>query len=137
MEELPQWKIALWVALGGALGALGRYFTTVGITHWLGKAWPFGTLTVNLLGCVVLGLMAGLDLANEGLIHPALKALVMVGFLGAFTTFSTFSLEGARLLRESPSMTPGLLYMGLSVVLGLALAWLSLRLGLNLGSQGA
>ena len=87
---------ALAVAIGGALGALSRY----GLGTWvqgLGRtAFPFGTLTVNLLGCFLLG--AVLPLLDPARAPDWVRRFVTVGALGAFTTFSTFSLEAIALL---------------------------------------
>lgn len=122
MTELSTWRVLMLVGCGGALGALARFGTGVGVGMILGKAWPFGTLAANLLGCAALGVMAGWDVHHDA-VGPFWRALVMTGFLGAFTTYSTFSVETVRLLRESPSLTPGLLYIGVSLALGLLVAY--------------
>lgn len=119
-SELHPLKVAALVALGGAGGALARYYVSVGMRQWLGEGWPWGTFIVNVVGCLVLGLLAGM--ADRELVDPAWRAAVMVGFLGAFTTFSTFSLEGVKLLKQADSPTVGLLYLGVSVVVGVLLA---------------
>lgn len=104
------------VALGGALGAVARY----GISGWvydrLGDAFPWGTLVVNVLGCLALGaLMRWLQVSAA---HPALRPMLTIGLLGAFTTFSTFSYEAVALVQEGQWTRAGL-YVGGSVVVGM------------------
>jgi CrcB protein len=106
-----------WIALGGALGALARY----GLSGWVqgGAAgtFPWGTMVVNVLGCFLLGF--AFRLLQLSTLPPALRAAVTVGFLGAFTTFSTFSLEAVGLLQEERwARAAG--YVGGSVALGFA-----------------
>lgn len=107
----------LAVALGGALGALGRYW----VSNWLNNAehpLPLGTLTVNVLGSFLMGVMFVLVLEKARL-SPELRPLIMVGFLGAFTTFSTFSLETVAMISEGHVMS-ALIYISLSVLLCIA-----------------
>lgn len=111
----------LAVALGGAVGALGRYVMSVGlqarIQDWSGVGFPWGTLGVNLLGCLLLGIFFALvqryDLPAE------LQALLAVGLLGSFTTFSTFSLETLQLLQEG-DWGKAAVYVVVSLLLGIA-----------------
>ena len=92
-----QWQILMAVGIGGFLGALGRFV----LSGWAQKIWggtfPFGTLLVNVLGSFIIGFMV---LYFEQSIAPQQKALIMTGFLGALTTFSTFSLETVLMLQE-------------------------------------
>ena len=107
------------IAAGGALGALCRY----GVMLWLGPAngvsgglqWPLATLAVNLAGCFLLALLA--TWASRGTVSPAVQAGLAVGFLGSFTTFSTFAMEGQLLMREGAHLT-AMAYLAGSVVLG-------------------
>ncbi len=91
----------LWVGTGGFLGALARY----GLAGWVQERvnhaarFPAGTLAVNLLGAFLLGALAGL-VEVQGLLSPQSRAFLMIGFLGSFTTFSTFSYESLGLLRD-------------------------------------
>lgn len=80
------------VAGGGALGALGRYFLTAQVAAWTGHGFPFGTLTVNVIGCFAMGVLVELG-ALAWSPSPELRAFLTVGFLGAFTTFSAFSMD--------------------------------------------
>ncbi len=123
---MSQVQSVLLIALGGALGAVGRYYTSHVMGKWLGDGWPYGTLSVNLLGCLVLGLLAGL--ASRDLVHPVVKFAVMTGFLGAFTTFSTFAVDGVKLGEGGAAMSAAA-YLAVSVVAGFALAYGGYLLG--------
>ena len=102
----------LIVALSGAFGSLLRYSAL----KWVGSYnFPWGTLSVNVIGSFIMGLMFVL-IAEKGLINPALKPYIMTGFLGAFTTFSAFSLDAFQLI-ESGQIVSALLYIVGSVVL--------------------
>jgi CrcB protein len=109
--------LVLFVAVGGALGAVARY----GLSGWVqsvaGGTFPWGTLVVNLLGCFLLGF--AFRVLQLSAVSPALRGAVTVGFLGAFTTFSTFSLEAVGLLQEE-RWARAVGYVGGSVALGLA-----------------
>jgi CrcB protein len=119
----------LAVALGGALGAVLRYLVSGWVERSsffaggrnLGGLFPWGTLVVNLSGCLALGLLAGL-FQRKFLLAPDLRALLFLGLLGSYTTFSTFSLETLRLM-EDGSWTLALLNGLGSPLLGLAGAW--------------
>jgi CrcB protein len=123
---MPIW---LAVAIGGAIGSAGRYW----LSEWVAKAvdggFPWGTLTVNLLGSLVIGLVAAL-VAPPGRIavEPHWVAFVTVGLCGGFTTFSAFSLQTLMLLRQGAVLQAGLNAM-LSVLLCLSAAWLGWTLG--------
>ena len=107
----------LAVATGGALGALGRYW----VSGWLNNAdhlFPLGTLSVNVIGSFLMGVCFVLILEKAHL-SPELRPLLMVGFLGAFTTFSTFSLETVAMIGEGHIMS-ALIYISLSVLLCIA-----------------
>ncbi|MCL7958868.1 MAG: fluoride efflux transporter CrcB [marine benthic group bacterium] len=105
-----------YVALGGALGALARY----GISGWvydrMGENFPWGTLIVNLVGCLALGMV--IRWLQVSAVSPEVRPFLTIGVLGAFTTFSTFSYETVALLQEGQWLRAGL-YMGGSVALGL------------------
>ena len=113
----------LLIAVGGAAGAAARYLVSGWVQGWTGAAFPLGTLGVNVTGCVALGLTMRL---TEGLIAATeLRALVAIGFLGAFTTFSTFSLE-AVLLMQRGEWARAITYVGASFLLGLVGLWIGL-----------
>ncbi len=85
-------SVLLAIALGGALGALGRHFVGSLMLHWLGAGFPWGTLVVNVAGSFAMGALVE-TMALVWSPSQELRALLTVGFLGAFTTFSTFSLD--------------------------------------------
>ena len=92
-------KVYLFIAFGGALGACLRYFINETTIKLLGKGFPFGTLTVNILGSLLMGVLYGL-LEKELVVVNPYKSLIGIGFLGALTTFSTFSMDTLLLLQQ-------------------------------------
>ncbi len=107
-------KYLLFIALGGAGGAVSRYLLANWVhSLWQGH-WPMGTMLVNMVGSAAIGVI--FVLIEKSLIHPDWRGVLMVGFLGAFTTFSTFSLEAIQLW-ESGHATHALAYMIGSAVL--------------------
>ena len=116
----------LIIAAGGATGAVLRY-TVGGLLQRLGSgSFPVGTMGVNLIGCLLIGFCAGL-FASPYLIREEYKLFVMVGVLGAFTTFSTFGLETFSLI-NGREYAFAALNVVLSNVLGLAAVWLGYRI---------
>ncbi|TYT73280.1 fluoride efflux transporter CrcB [Desulfobotulus mexicanus] len=89
----------LMVALGGALGTLCRYGLSTGVHSLLGRNFPWGTLTVNMLGCFMFGLIWVMA-EEKNLIPESLRIMLLVGFMGAFTTFSTFIFENSNLIHH-------------------------------------
>ncbi len=90
----------LWVALGGALGSMGRYGLSLGMARLTGPAFPWGTILINVLGSFVIGLAASLTGPGGRLAAAGdMRVFVMVGLCGGFTTFSSFSLQTLDLLR--------------------------------------
>jgi len=88
----------LAVAVGGAFGSALRYATTLGATRMLGTGFPFGTMLVNVVGCLLAGLIFGLAEQRVG-ISPVIRLLLLTGFLGGYTTFSTFMVETVTLVQ--------------------------------------
>ena len=105
------------IALGGAIGTVLRYAIQSGFKVWLGASFPFGTMAVNLLGSLLIGLCAAGFEKN----WPELRPWVMTGFLGGFTTFSAFSLENFQFFREGRFVSLSI-NIGLGVFGGLVLA---------------
>ncbi|CEA05339.1 CrcB-like protein [Pseudomonas saudimassiliensis] len=114
------------IALGGALGALSRFAIGAGVGLLWPGAFPLGTLLINLLGCLAIGVLYGLWLDRPEL-SPLLQQGLMIGFLGAFTTFSTFSLDAWRLLENGQGLL-ALGYVLLSVCGCLIATWAGLML---------
>jgi CrcB protein len=112
-------KYLLYIALGGASGAVSRYL----LSTWIHTLWeirfPLGTLLVNMLGSFCIGIV--FVLIERQYVHPDWRGVLMVGFLGAFTTFSTFSLETITLF-ENGHFAHALGYMLISAVLCVAMA---------------
>jgi len=115
------------IAAGGAFGALMRYWVSTATYAWLGRGFPWGTLMVNVLGSFAMGVLYVLllDRLTSG---PELRAFLLIGFLGAFTTFSTFSIETFNLI-EDAQLGRALLNAGGSVIVCIAAAWLGVVLG--------
>lgn len=109
------------VFIGGGIGAVLRYLITY-LSRILFQMPIIGTLTVNLIGCLVIGYVFGLTLDKLQTISPILKLLVTVGFLGGLTTFSTFSLEGFELIKNGKIII-AILYILSSCILSLILVF--------------
>ena len=119
-------RMALAVAAGGVVGTLIRF----GVSTWVSAQWPkhfyLATLAVNVLGCLLIGYLYASFLQRPDL-SPELRGGLIIGFLGALTTFSSFSLDGLRLL-ESGQAATAFSYIGVSVFGGLLAAWAGLTL---------
>jgi CrcB protein len=120
-------KLLLAVAAGGALGAVLRYAVSTGVQRWLGAGFPWGTLTVNALGSLLMGVLYVL-LTERTSASPATRAFLVVGLLGAFTTFSTFSIETLTLV-EAGRQLRALTNVLASVVICVVAAWIGVVLG--------
>lgn len=120
----------LAIAGGGAAGALMRFWVSGWVYDLLGRDFPYGTLAVNVLGSLVMGFCYVL-LIERLVAGPEWRALIMVGFLGAFTTFSTFSIETLNLL-EGGELFRAITNMLLSVSLCVLAAWIGLVAGRQL-----
>lgn len=116
----------LAVALGGALGAVSRYGVNALIYPLFGARFPAGTLVVNVLGSVVMG-VAYVLVIERGTLPPITREILMVGFLGAFTTFSAFSIDVLALWQNEQPLLAAL-YILSSLILCLAGAWLAIVL---------
>jgi len=111
----------LWVAVGGAIGATARYLLGGLIHRFTSPFFPYGTLTVNLVGCFLFGIVIGL--ADERfVIGPTGRVFLLIGVLGGFTTFSTYTYETLQLLRDG-ELGRALVNMGGQVVGGLVVLW--------------
>lgn len=108
------------IALGGALGAVSRFLMGNAVSKAVGSALPYGTFVINLVGCFAMGLLMTIIVDRE-LLSAAWRLFLCVGFLGGFTTFSSFGYEALMLLTEG-RLLAALTYVSGSVVLGLAAA---------------
>lgn len=119
--------VLLSIGLGGFVGAILRYLVS-GLVHRLsnGVQFPLGTLAVNLFGCLLIGILAGVA-ESRGAFGPELRAFMLIGMLGAFTTFSTFGYETLAFLRDGQSVL-GLVNVALNVLLGVSGVWVGLVL---------
>jgi CrcB protein len=117
----------VWVALGGALGALLRFIISNQVMAVLGKDFPYGTLTVNVIGSFLLGIALAYTQQLPDNSDTFIKGFVMVGVLGALTTFSTFSLDTVALL-QLEQYSKAILNIVLNLVCCLSMTWLALHI---------
>ncbi len=122
-------KQLMSIALGGAMGAVLRFYLSNVLYHLLGRSFPYGTLGVNILGSFLMGFFYVLCI-ERSILSEDIRALLMVGIFGALTTFSTFSLESILLL-EQGEYGKCVINLFLSVVLCLFAVWM----GINVGRQ--
>ena len=121
----------VYVILGGSIGASLRYFAGQAAGHYYHGIWPVGTLSVNLIGSFVIGLLWGaLEVAQ---LSPQWRNLIFVGILGSFTTYSTYSLDVMNLIRTG-AVKECIAYLLISNILGLALVAGGFYLGLRIRS---
>ena len=115
--------IAVWVALGSALGGVARYWCSGIVAQHVGETFPWGTLIVNVVGSFLIGLIATVSGTDGRFIIPAeARQFMMVGILGGFTTFSSFSLQTLTLARDGEWLLAGANILG-SVALCLIMVW--------------
>jgi CrcB protein len=120
-------KHMLWVAIGGGIGAMARYaLGGIVLQHTGDWRFPFATFVVNVAGCLVAGLLAGLEW-KYGFFNPAVRVFLFTGLLGGFTTFSAFGVETMLLVQRQELLWAGA-YVGASVALGLGALWLGTKL---------
>lgn len=118
---------AALVGTGGFVGAIFRFSLSGFVQRNAGiAAFPYGTLVVNLLGCLLIGLAVGLIDARQ-LVHPEFRSFVLVGILGGFTTYSTFGLETFSLLRDADYLR-AFTSVAAHLVAGLLLVWIGYTL---------
>lgn len=112
----------LLVGMGGFAGAIARYWMGTLVTQRLGLRFPYGTFLVNVSGCFLIGFFMYL-LAERGVLDAHWLFVIVIGFIGAYTTFSTFEYETMRALQDG-QLGIGLLYVASSLLVGFAMVWL-------------
>ncbi len=126
----------LWVAIGSAIGGVGRYWCNGLVSERFGETFPWGTILVNVAGSFIIGIVAALGASFDrpGFPGPEVRAFLMVGFCGGYTTFSAFSLQTLVLLREG-AWAHALGNIVLSVALCLIAVWLGYLAGVGLNQD--
>jgi fluoride exporter len=119
----------LAVAVGGALGSMARHFVNLAIAHRLERAVPWATFVVNVVGCLVIGALAGRIASGRLHLSPILRTFVFVGILGGFTTFSSFGLDTFT-LGHGGNHAAAFWNVAGQIVLGVGGVWLGYYLGL-------
>jgi fluoride exporter len=117
-------KTLIIIAIGGGLGSVLRYLTTIFVNKYFQSNFPYATLLTNVLGCLLIGLFFGY-LEKNNAISQDLKFFLITGLCGGYTTFSTFSNENIQLLQTNQTFT-AFLYIGLSIFIGLMATWFGL-----------
>ncbi|MEA5567887.1 fluoride efflux transporter CrcB [Anabaena sp. UHCC 0399] len=125
--QQPSVRNPVAVSLGAIAGALSRYYLSLWFAQHFGTSFPYGTLFINISGCLAMGFFFTLALERVAIISPELRLLVAVGFLGAYTTFSTYALDTVNLLNNQ-NFIPAGFYLVSSVILGI----ISIQLGMIL-----
>jgi CrcB protein len=131
MLQDPSIRNPIAISLGAIAGALSRYYLTLWFAQRFGTAFPYGTFFINLTGCLIMGFFITFSLERVATIPSEVRLMVTTGFLGAYTTFSTYGLESFTLLRGSSFTAAGLYWAG-SAILGIV----SVGLGIFLASIG-
>ena len=113
------------IFIGAGFGGVFRYWMSNGVYWLVGRQFPYGTLVVNVSGCFLMGLLFVLILERFDGVGPQLRSLLLIGLLGGYTTFSSFSIETLNLFENGAWMS-AFLNIFLSVILCIAAAWLGL-----------
>ncbi|MBD2431538.1 MULTISPECIES: fluoride efflux transporter CrcB [Fischerella] len=128
MLQNPAVRTPVGISIGAIAGALSRYYLGLWFTKLFGTEFPYSTLIINVSGCFVMGFFTTLTLGRFIAIHPDIRLLVTTGFLGSYTTFSTYELDTAKLFQEQSLEVDLVYWLGsaflalLSLLLGNALA---------------
>src|SRR5690606_366899 len=119
-------KTLLIVGLGGGIGSVFRYLTSVWTQKLVQSVFPCATFIVNVLGCLIIGILVGF-FTKQQIENSDLKLLFVTGFCGGFTTFSAFALENMKLFQTENSLL-ALLYIALSVIVGIFAVWMGIMI---------
>ncbi|EKA6057083.1 fluoride efflux transporter CrcB [Vibrio parahaemolyticus] len=123
---MGQFSILGFIALGGAIGACSRYLVSEFCVLLFGRGFPYGTLTVNVVGSFIMGLLIA-AFESEILATEPWRQVIGLGFLGALTTFSTFSMDNVLLMQQGAFFKMGVNIL-LNVVLSISAAWIGFQL---------
>ena len=125
----------VWVAVGGAIGTLGRYWLTGVVSRLIGETFPWGTLVINVTGSFIIGFFATLTGPDGRIFTPTdVRQFVMIGICGGYTTFSSFSLQTLNLMNDGEWLYAGANIV-LSVVACLIAVWVGHVLALSLNAM--
>jgi CrcB protein len=119
-------KTILLIGLGGGIGSIMRYLTSMLVAKQVSSVFPWATFVVNIIGCLVAGIILGV-LERQQVLNSDLKFLLITGFCGGYTTFSAFSVENIQLLQSGHSLI-ALLYISISILLGVMAVWVGMTL---------
>ncbi len=131
---MGQFSILGYIAVGGAFGACSRYLISEFCVLLLGRGFPYGTLTVNILGSFIMGILVS-AFQNEILSAEPWRQIIGLGFLGALTTFSTFSMDNVLLMQQGAFFKMGINIL-LNVTLSISAAWVGLHVFMKLMQHG-
>lgn len=120
-------KDFLLVFVGSGIGGGLRFLVSKLMTMLVATPFPIGTFTVNILGCLIIGILSAIP-ATDGWLSPSAKLLLTTGFCGGFTTFSTFMKESDGLLSSQMPLT-FIAYLALSIILGMIAVWAGYKIG--------
>jgi len=118
----------IWLLLGGITGTAARYFLAGAVYQRLGTNFPYGTLVVNLIGCFLIGFFSAI-VDDKFILGPYSRVFLMIGFCGAFTTFSTYMLETGNLLKDGETIRALM-----NILVSTAVGFLAYRLGVIIGN---
>ena len=119
-------RAIILVGVGGGIGSIFRYLTSVFVGKYFNTVFPFATFIANIVGCLIIGLLFGFFERHQ-LTNPDLKYLFVTGFCGGYTTFSTFAAENFNLFQSENSLT-AFAYIAASVLVGLLAVWAGVAL---------
>ena len=119
-------RAVILVGLGGGIGSIFRYLTSVVADKYFHAAFPLATFIANILGCLIIGLFLGFFERHQ-MTNPDLKYLFVTGFCGGYTTFSTFAAENVSLFHSENSLT-AFAYIAASVLAGLLAVWIGMAI---------
>jgi CrcB protein len=122
--QLSYWN-CFWITLAGGIGSLSRFYLNEKVETWFGKAFPFGTMLVNMLGCLLFGVVWGS--CAKGVMSAEMRLILLVGFMGGFTTFSSFAFHNEQMLmnRQWGYLLTNVLVQN---IVGIVAIWVGIKL---------